>query len=52
MSLDLSQREGKVYVGYWDSNVYALDAETGREILRFKAGKFVCSSPAFADGVV
>jgi len=49
-----------VYIGSWDSNLYALDAETGAEKWRFKAGEDPAmhnqvgfqSSPAVIDGTV
>lgn len=44
--------DGTVYVGSQDSRLYALDAETGREIWSFTAGAWIDSSPAVAGGVV
>ena len=44
--------DGIVYVGSQDSRLYALDAETGRELWSFAAESWVESSPAVADGVV
>lgn len=44
--------DGVVYVGSQDSRLYALDAETGRELWSFAAESWVESSPAVADGVV
>jgi eukaryotic-like serine/threonine-protein kinase len=41
-----------VYFGSGDGNVYALDAETGRQKWRFKTGDVVHASPAIANGVV
>jgi outer membrane protein assembly factor BamB len=29
---------GTLYIGSWDSYLYALDAETGEELWRFKTG--------------
>jgi glucose dehydrogenase len=43
---------GLVYFGSGDSNVYALDAATGRLKWKFKTGDVVHSSPAIADGTV
>jgi hypothetical protein len=43
--------DGVVYTGCRDSNVYALDAATGREIWRFNnGGSWVISSPAVVQG--
>ena len=44
--------DGIVYVGSQDSRLYALDAETGRELWSFACESWVESSPAVADGVV
>jgi uncharacterized repeat protein (TIGR02543 family) len=44
--------EGKVYVGSWDYNVYALDAATGALVWKYTTGNAVSSSPAVADGKV
>jgi glucose dehydrogenase len=49
-----------VYIGSWDSYLYALDAETGQEKWKFKAGEDPIihnqqgfeSSPAVADRIV
>ncbi len=44
---------GVVYVGSYDHNVYALNAQTGAKIWSYKTGSYVSwSSPAVADGVV
>ena len=43
---------GMVYVGSQDSKLYALDAETGREIWSFAAESWIESSPAVVGGVV
>jgi len=49
-----AQEEGAsgatVYVGSFDGNVYALDAETGEEQWRFETGEGVRSSPTVVDG--
>jgi len=44
--------DGKVYVGSWDGNVYALDASTGKPVWNYTTGGNVWSSPAVADGKV
>ncbi len=44
--------DGKVYVGSYDDNVYALNALTGALIWSFKTGDSVVSSPAVENGVV
>jgi outer membrane protein assembly factor BamB len=41
-----------VYVGSANPNFYAVDARTGQEKWRFKAGLYVRSSPAVVNGVV
>jgi serine/threonine-protein kinase len=42
-----------VYVGSWDGNVYALNAQTGNKIWSYNThGQAVESSPAVANGVV
>ncbi len=43
---------GVVYVGSLDTNVYAIDAQSGQKKWSFQTGFFVVSSPAVADGVV
>src|SRR5262249_28223327 len=44
---------GMVYTGCRDSNLYAIDAATGKEKWRFNnAGSWVISSPAVVDGKV
>ena len=45
--------DGVVYVGSYDTYIYALDAQTGQEKWKFKTLGFpVTSSPAISDGVV
>jgi outer membrane protein assembly factor BamB/formylglycine-generating enzyme required for sulfatase activity len=44
--------DGVVYVGSDDGNVYAVDAESGREVWRFTTGDRVVSSAAVVDGMV
>ncbi len=44
--------DGVVYVGSWDSRVYAIDASTGTQRWVFTTGDSVDSSPAVADSVV
>src|SRR3990172_7326231 len=44
--------EGVVYVGSYEGYLYALDAESGEMLWRFKAGDRVYSSPAVVEGVV
>jgi outer membrane protein assembly factor BamB len=41
-----------VYFGSEDFHLYALDAETGQEIWKFRTEEWVLSSPAVAKGVV
>jgi outer membrane protein assembly factor BamB len=43
---------GVVYVGSYDSNLYALNASTGAILWSFATGGNVISSPAVANGVV
>ena len=43
---------GKVFVGSYDGNLYALDASTGTKIWNTTVGDYVPSSPAVADGKV
>jgi outer membrane protein assembly factor BamB len=43
---------GVVYVGSFDSNVYALNASTGAKLWSYYIGGEVYSSPAVANGVV
>ena len=43
---------GIVYVGSWDHNVYALNANTGTKIWNYTTGAFVESSPTVANGIV
>ena len=44
--------DGAVYFGSGDTNVYALDANSGALRWKFKTGDVVHASPAFVDGVV
>ena len=43
---------GVVYVGSYDSNVYALNATTGATVWNYTTGGAVLSSPAVVNGVV
>ena len=43
---------GVVYVGSYDQNVYALNANTGALLWKYKTANFIESSPAVANGVV
>lgn len=43
---------GKIYVGSYDGNVYALKAASGAKLWSFPTGGEVFSSPAVAKGVV
>jgi outer membrane protein assembly factor BamB len=43
---------GAVYFGSGDSNIYALDANSGALKWKFKTGDVVHSSPAIADGTL
>ncbi len=43
---------GVVYVGSEDSNVYALNANTGVKLWNYSTGGVVKSSPAVANGMV
>jgi outer membrane protein assembly factor BamB/chitodextrinase len=42
--------DGRVYVGSWDSKVYALNATNGTLIWSYTTGSAVASSPAVFDG--
>ena len=41
--------KGVVYIGGWDSNVYAINAYTGKQIWRYKTGNDIESSPCIAN---
>jgi len=43
---------GIVYIGSDDTNLYAVDAVTGKEKWRFATGGWVLSSPSVADGII
>ena len=43
---------GKVYFGSGDSNVYAIDMQTGALVWKFPTGDVVHASPAIANGTV
>jgi outer membrane protein assembly factor BamB len=43
-------KNGRLYVGSWDHNVYALNAETGRKIWSFQADDQVNTSAAYWRG--
>src|SRR5579884_1403697 len=43
---------GVVYVGSYDDNLYAFNAQTGAELWKAATGSLVLSSPAVANGVV
>ena len=45
-------REGMVYFGSGDGNLYALDAISGDLKWKFRTGDVVHASPAYAEGVV
>jgi outer membrane protein assembly factor BamB/tRNA A-37 threonylcarbamoyl transferase component Bud32 len=42
--------EGVLYIGAYDNNLYALDAETGKFLWKYATGGGIASSPAVADG--
>lgn len=44
--------DGTVFVGSRDSNLYAVDAESGTERWGFETDERVCSSPTVVDGTV
>ena len=45
--------DGTVYVGSWDSKLYALSGQTGDKLWEFETGDVVDSSPAIGpDGTV
>ncbi|HEY2945870.1 MAG TPA: PQQ-binding-like beta-propeller repeat protein [Vicinamibacteria bacterium] len=44
--------DGRIYVGSWDTRVYALDAATGRKLWSFKTGDAVKGGAAFAKGTI
>jgi outer membrane protein assembly factor BamB len=43
-------KNGRLYVGTWDHNVYAIDADTGRKIWSFQADDQVNTSAAYWRG--
>ena len=43
---------GIVYIGSWDHNVYALNANTGTKVWNYTTGGWVISSPTVANGIV
>ncbi len=43
---------GVVYVGSHDNNLYAIDAETGKEKWLLATGNFLFSSPVVSNGIV
>jgi outer membrane protein assembly factor BamB len=42
---------GIVYIGGWDHNVYALNANTGTKVWSYTTGDIVYSSPTVANGI-
>jgi outer membrane protein assembly factor BamB len=44
--------DGVVYVGSYDTYIYAINAGTGKEIWKFKTGDSIVSTPAVSAGVV
>jgi len=45
-------RNGLLYVGSWDGNVYAIRAKTGRKVWSYQTGDRVNTSAAYAKGRV
>jgi outer membrane protein assembly factor BamB len=45
-------RNGKLYVGSWDGNVYAIDAKTGKKAWAYQTGDRVNNSAAYLKGRV
>jgi outer membrane protein assembly factor BamB len=43
-------RNGKLYVGSWDGNVYAINAKTGRKVWAYQTGDRVNNSAAYLKG--
>jgi outer membrane protein assembly factor BamB len=43
-------RNGKLYVGSWDGNVYAIDAHNGRKAWAYQTGDRVNNSAAYFEG--
>jgi len=43
-------RNGKLYVGSWDGNVYAINAKNGRKVWEHQTGDRVNTSPAYLKG--
>jgi outer membrane protein assembly factor BamB len=43
-------RNGKLYVGSWDGNVYAIDAKTGKRVWAHQTGDRVNNSAAYLKG--
>jgi hypothetical protein len=44
--------DGRVFVGTYSGNLYALNADTGETLWKFPAGGPILHSPAVAEGVV
>lgn len=44
--------DGRVYVGASDGLMYVLDANNGREVVRFRTGRQIASAPALVDGTL
>jgi eukaryotic-like serine/threonine-protein kinase len=44
--------DGKIFFGSGDGNVYALGADTGKLVWKFKTGDVVHASPAIAEGTL
>jgi outer membrane protein assembly factor BamB len=44
--------DNRLYVGSWDTKVYALDAQTGRKLWTFKTGDEVKGGAAYAKGTI
>lgn len=44
--------DGVVYIGSFDHTFYALDAQTGDVVWKYKTGAAIDSSPFIADGIV
>ncbi len=43
-------RNGKLYVGSWDGNVYAINAKTGKKVWAYPTGDRVNNSAAYLNG--
>ena len=52
MGISPKLKDGIVYVGSIDKNMYGIDAKTGKEACRYQAKGEVISYPVFSKGLV